>query len=676
MKQLKSKLTLSIIGVFLVFPILFSVSCERKNEPERKVWTGVKTLAGINREFGEPFGIAVKGEEIYVSDGENGKILKIFKDGRTEILTDKLDTPSEIAFDKNGDLIVADPGTHTIKKVKPTGEIETVAGTENQSGFQDGNANTALFNAPIGVAVSGEKIFVADTYNDRIRIIENGQVATVAGNEKGFADNFSAQAKFDTPCGLAVWTDGRILIADTGNKRIRILEQNGNVWTLSGNGNSNLTDGLLSDAEFVQPTAIAFDEKGAIYIADGNAIRSIGRHIFGFVETVSNDRRGFSDGKLAESRFNRPSGLAVSENGNLFVADSDNQTVRVFSGEEIGAEITNEQKKTLRLSPEEFRELQPARWTYNPPDTARDIAGTLGEIRGEISDETDRRVWFHNGLDIAGGYGETARFIRTEKVLRPVAVENFDTLRELIRMPTIGYIHIRLGRDKDAKIFDDARFQFSRDGTGKLNGVRVRRGTKFQTGEAIGTLNPFNHVHLIAGRSGAEMNALDALRFPGIEDTIAPKIESLEIFDESWNEIETENSGSRITLSGKTRIVLQAYDQMNGGAGYRKLGVYRVGYQILNSDESPLSETNWTINFDRMPDEDAARFVYAEGSQSGYKPQTVFRYIASNEVSGDGFRESFFEPDRLDSGKYVLRVFAADFFGNSASKDLNFEIIK
>jgi sugar lactone lactonase YvrE len=676
MKQLKSKLTFSIISLFLIFQIVFSASCDRKNEPERKIWTGIKTLAGTNREFGEPFGIAVKGEEIYVSDGENGKILKIFKDGRTEILTDKLDTPSQIAFDKNGDLIVADSGTHTIKKVKSAGEIEIIAGTENQSGFQDGNANTALFNAPVGIAVLEEKIFVADTYNDRIRLIENGQVSTVAGNEKGFADNLSTQAQFDTPCGLAVWTDGRILIADTGNKRIRVLEQSGNVRTLAGNGNSNLTDGLLSDAELVQPVAVAFDEKGAIYIADGNAVRAIGRHIFGFVETVSNDRRGFSDGKLNESRFNRPSGLAVDNNGNLFVADSENQTVRVFSGEQIGAEITGEQKKNLRFSPEEFRALQPPRWMYNPPDAPRDIAGTLGEIRGEISVESEKRVWFHNGLDIAGGYGETARFIRTEKVLRPVAVENFDTLRELIRMPTIGYIHIRLGRDKDAKIFDDGRFQFFRDETGKLSGVRVPRGAKFEAGEAIGTLNPFNHVHLIAGRSGAEMNALDALSFPKIEDNIAPKIEGLEIFDESWNEIETGNSGGRITLSGKIRIVLQAFDQMNGGAGYRKLGVHRVGYQILNSDKTPLGEIKRTINFDRMPDEDAARFVYAEGSQSGYKPQTVFRYIASNEVSGDSFKEGFFDASGLNSGNYILRVFAADFFGNSASKDLNFEIIK
>ncbi len=676
MKQLETKSKSLFIGIICLFQIVFSISCNVKSEPERKIWSGVKTLAGFNREFGEPFGIAVKDEIIYVSDGGGGKIFKVFADGRTEVLTDKLDTPSQIAFDKNGDLLVADSGTHTIKKIKADGKIEIVAGVENQKGFRDGDTKTALFNAPIGIAVAEDKIYVADTYNDKIRLIENGKVSTAAGNEKGFADNFSINSRFDTPCGLAVWKDGKILIADTGNRRVRVLEQNGNVWTLAGNGNANLKDGLLSESEFVQPTAITFDEKGAIYIADGNAIRAVGRHFFGFLETISNERRGFSDGVLKNSRFNRPSGLTADKNGNLFVADSENKSVRVFSGEQIGAEISADQKKNLRFTPEEFRVLQSPRWTYDPPDTPRDVAGTLGEIRGEISDNTEKRSWFHNGLDIAGSYGETARFVRTEKVLRPVAVENFDTLRELIRMPTLGYIHIRFGRDKNARVFDDGRFQFSRDETGKLSGVRISRGSKFQAGDALGTLNPFNHVHLIAGASGAEMNALDALKFPGIEDKIAPKIEKAELFDANWQSLETGNANARIKLNGKTRIVVQAFDQMNGGASYRKLGVYRVGYQVFKDDETPLGEISWTIHFDRMPDEEAVKFVYAKGSQSGYSPQTVFRYIASNEVSGDDFRESFFEADKLDSGNYILRVFAADFFGNISSKDIKFEVIK
>ena len=101
---------------------------------------------------------------------------------------------------------------------------------------------------------------------------------------------------------------------------------------------------------------------------------------------------------------------------------------------------------------------------------------------------------------------------------------------------------------------------------------------------------------------------------------------------------------------------------MNGNASRRKLGVYRLGYQILNSDETPLGEINWTINFDRMPDEDAVKFVYAEGSQSGDKPQTVFSYIASNEVNGDRFREDFFDANQLKFRQLYFARFRRRFF--------------
>ena len=243
-------------------------------------------------------------------------------------------------------------------------------------------------------------------------------------------------------------------------------------------------------------------------------------------------------------------------------------------------------------------------------------------------------------------------------------------------MPTVGYIHIRLGRDKDNKIFDDRRFLFSRDENGKLNGVRIPRGAKFTAGEALGTLNSFNHVHLIAGRTGAEMNALDAFVFPNISDSIAPVIEKVSFFDENWREFETQSENRRISLKDKTRVVVRAFDQMNGNRANRKLGVYKLGFQILGDDKTALDETNWTISFDRMPDEQAVRFVYAPGSQSGYTPETIFNYIVSNEASGDFFKENFFDASSMENGNYVLRVFAADFFGNTTSKDTNFEVYK
>jgi len=670
--KIKNSLRLCVFaGMF--FAILFSLSCQ-KAEFKPKPISKVTTLYGEGEKIGEPFGIAVKNDEIYVSDGENGKILKITKAGTASVLTDKLNTPSQIAFDKNGDLIVADSGSHTIKKVKPTGETEKIAGVENQSGFADGDAQIALFNAPIGIAVSDSKIFVADTYNDKIRVIENGKVSTLAGSTQGFADGNANSAKFDTPSGLAILSDGSLLVADTNNRRLRLISSD-IVSTFAGNGSSDLIDGSLSDALFVQPSTIALDKNGAIYIADGNAVRVIDNQIFPMVKTISNQWRGFADGGLRESRFNRPSGLAFDEAGNLFVADSENQSVRVFTGEEIGKTLTPDEIENSRVKAADFRKLAPARWSYDPPERTREIAGTLGEIRGEMTKDADN-VWFHNGLDVVGGYGETARIVRTEKILRPVATENFATLRELVRFPTLGYIHLRLGRYKDDKYFEDKRFIFSRDANGKLNGVRIPRGARFSAGEAIGTLNPMNHVHLIAGRSGAEMNALDALELPGVSDKIAPVIEKVSLFDENWQSIETQNDSSRIKLNGKTRIVAKAYDRMDGNAERRRLGVFQVGYQIFKDDKTPVTDQKWTIRFDRLPESDAVKLVYAVGSHSGATGETIFNYIATNQVHGNVATEDFFDAAQLENGNYSIRVFAADYFGNITSKDIEVTINK
>ena len=671
----KTLTPLVIVNIF--FALFFTASCSRLNPSKFVPFNKTRTISNDKEKLGEPFGVAVKDGEIYVSDGETGKIWRISDKQTFTLVSDKFDTPSQIAFDKNGDLIVADSGTHTIKKVNVSnGETGLIAGVENRPGDADGEARAALFNAPIGVAVLENKIFVADTYNDKIRVITDGKVMTLAGSEQGFADSEQGfTAKFDTPCGLAIWQD-KLLVADLENRRIRVVEMNGKTWTLAGNDKGDSIGGFLNQASFAAPTAVAVDSFGAIYVADGNSIRVIGKRLFASVETITNTKRGFADGGLRQSKFNRPSGLASDESGNLYITDAENQKIRVLTGAEIGKQTTADEVKNSRYTPEAFRNLQPPRWTYNPPENKREIAGTLGEIRGEIVDQNSQ-VWFHNGLDVVGNYGETARFIRREKVLRPDSTENFATLRELIRMPTIGYIHIRLGRDQNDVIYDDNRFQFSRDERGKLSNVRVIRGAKFQAGEAIGTLNALNHVHLIAGRSGAEMNALDALVLPDVSDKIAPTIEKVSLFDENWQTIgETRNADSRIKLSGKTRIVARAYDRMDGNAERRRLGVYRIGYQILQADKTPLSQINWTISFDRLPDAEAVKFVYAIGSKSGATGETIFNYIASNRVNGDEFREDFFEASQLENGNYILRVFAADFFGNQTEREIKITVLK
>ena len=634
----------------------------------------VSTLAGANGEFGEPFGVAVSGGAIYVSDGEKDSIWRMDPEAAAEVFVEKLDTPSGIAFGPNGDLIIADTGSHTIRSADRSGRVSIIAGTEGTRGVDDGEALDSRFNGPIGVAASPDgRIYIADTYNDRIRLIADGKVSTLAGSSRGFRDGIGNDAMFDTPTGLAIWGE-KLLVADTGNGRIRVVEKNGHVWTLAGNGPGELEDGLLSAARLFRPTSInVAAAASAIYFTDGNSLRRINFQPFASVNTLTNDRRGFEDGPASQSRFNRPSGVAMTSTGSLVVTDSANGLVRKITAEPTDRNISPEQLAGLLGDPGRFRQAAPPRWPYDPPYAPRDIAGTLGEIRGEIGES--RQAWFHNGLDIAGAYGETARFIRDEKVLDPQASDNFGTLRELIRMPTLGYIHIRLGRDQNSAPFGDPRFLFDRDPTGKLVDVRVPRGSRFAAGEPIGTLNAMNHVHLIAGRPGYEMNALDALVFPGISDERSPTIEKVTLLDENWGEFETRGENSRIQLTRKARVVVRAFDQMDGNPERRRLGVYLVRWGLRS--ESPVMQAimgEW--KFERLPTPEMVSMIYAPGSRSGADGGTAFNYIASNSVKYETISEEFLDPEKLENGVYALSVQVADYFGNTTSEDITFEVNK
>ena len=635
------------------------------------------TFSGFHREFGEPFGLASRDGALYVSDGESGKILQVNADGGTAVYASGFRTPSAIAFDTDGSLIVADTGDHAIKRVDNSGTIALVAGVPGSRGDADGDALTATFNAPIGVSVgAGGRVLVADTYNDRIRVIENGKVRTLAGSIRGFQDGPGTSARFDTPVALSELRNGNVLVCDSQNARLRLIEPDGTTSTLAGSNDRQVKDGLLSEAQFAEPTAVAVAEAGDVFIADGEAVRVIHDGAFPFVRTIAGGRRGYADGGLFGARFNRPSGLAFDAAYGLFVADADNQVVRLIANGSAGREIPADEKNALQYSAEEFRGLQPPRWPFEPPDAVREIAGTLGEIRGTVGADEREVPRFHNGLDIAGGYGEATRFVRAEKVLLHAAAENFGTSRELIRLPTLGYIHVRLGRDSFDRIFEDPRFRFDRDGSGMLTDVRVPRGTVFSAGEVLGTLNAMNHVHLIAGRSGSEINAIAALDLPGVSDTISPVIEQVSIFDRDWGKIETQAPSQRIKLISGTRVVVRAYDRVDGNAERRRLGVYRLGYRLKKAGEPQPGPVFWSIRFDRMPSADAVKLVYAAGSRSGATGETIFNYIVTNTVNGIEHREDFIDPSSLENGSYTLEVFAADFFGNTASKTIDIEVSK
>lgn len=640
----------------------------------------------------EVFGIVAASDgTIYLSDGDAGRIYKV---GLPKAIVENLGAPSALALDAAGALIVADAGSHTIKRVEPAnGRVTIIAGVENHSGFADGSGTSALFNGPVGVAVSPDgTVFVADTYNDRIRAIDKeGRVRTLAGGaEPGYRDALTgAEARFDTPCGIAVDMDGSLVVADTGNHRLRRVRLNGAVTTITGTGAPGVADGTLDEASFHEPTGVSIDTDGTIYVTDagGSSVRACRLGFWRQVSTlVGYANAGLADGALDRARLSRPTGVAIAPNGSLLIADSGNALVRAIQreGSAPALELTPEMIEELRMKAAEFRSIAPPRWPYDPPEKTREIAATFGEIRGEIKEGED--AWFHNGLDVPGAYGETSRVVRTEKMLRPLAVQNVGGPRESIRFPTLGYVHLRVGRDREDRAFEDERFILRRDASGRVTGVRVRRGALFKAGEPIGTLNNQNHVHLIAGRTGSEFNALAALELPGVKDTVTPVIEKdgVRLFDREGKEFRSAVSGENnppvsgssgaVTVQGDVRIVVRAYDQMDGNAARRRLGLYQLGYQVLKADGQPaqgFAEPLVTISFESLPDDvRSAPVAYAAGSRSGATGETIFAYIVTNTVRAREAREDYWRASGLPEGEYILRVFAADFFGNRTTRDL------
>jgi hypothetical protein len=206
--------------------------------------------------------------------------------------------------------------------------------------------------------------------------------------------------------------------------------------------------------------------------------------------------------------------------------------------------------------------------------------------------------------------------------------------------------------------------------------VRLKRGARFRVGDPLGTLNRMYHIHLNFGPPGAEINPL-VLPFNGFSDTVAPKIErdGIHLFNPAGERFTKKKEG-KLIVSGDVRIVVDAYDQVDGNSARRRLGLYKLGYQILRPDGTPapgFTEPRVNIIFDRLPpDEQAVKIAYAD--ESGItvygSAATRFLYEVSNIVRDGESREDRWEASKLQPGEYVLRIFAADLAGNEVIADL------
>ncbi|MGH9536103.1 MAG: hypothetical protein ACRD2E_14735, partial [Terriglobales bacterium] len=217
--------------------------------------------------------------------------------------------------------------------------ITTLAGQPSHRGDVDGGPfggapPIAEFDGPAGVVTDGATAYLADSNNNAIRGVNlaTADVTTIAGPGFGDADGPAALARFDDPTGLALGPNGQLYIADSDNNEIRELDLNTQVvTTVAGAPQEGFADGNLAAARFDDPTGLALSPDGnTLYVADthNSAIRAV-NFAAGTVTTIAGGVQGDKDGVGTAAEFDFPVGLALSGDGQtLYIADYDNHTIR------------------------------------------------------------------------------------------------------------------------------------------------------------------------------------------------------------------------------------------------------------------------------------------------------------------------------------------------------------
>lgn len=313
-------------------------------------------------QFTNPSGAALDSSgNLYVADAANHVIRKITSAGVVTTFagtagqsgtTDANGTsarftqPRGIAVDGADNLYVADTGNHTIRKITPARDVTTLAGTAGSFGTTNAVGTLAKFSSPMGIAcdrtAAATVIFVADTQNQMIRqyVVSTGAVTTLAGTAgttppAGTITNGTGPAAlFNFPVGIVSNTAGTTLfVADRFSHVIRqITVSSAAVTTFAGSAFVGSVDSIGTSASFNNPTGIALDSSGNVYVGDTNnqTIRQIssGGSVITYAGLANNS--GGANGLSSAARFNFPSGIAVNASG-VYVVDTNNQLIRLIT---------------------------------------------------------------------------------------------------------------------------------------------------------------------------------------------------------------------------------------------------------------------------------------------------------------------------------------------------------
>jgi hypothetical protein len=359
--------------------------------------------------------------------------------------------PCGIAGDGAGNLYVSECGNRTIRKVViATAAVTTLAGTAGEGGSVDGVGAAARFDDPVDITSDGAgNLYVADATYDVIRkiVIATRAVTTLAGaaGQFGSADGTGAAALFGSPTGVASDGAGNLYVVDSYNDTIRkIVIATGAVTTLAGTaGQEGSANGIGAAARFLRPTGVASNGTGGLFVADNNTVRAIALAT-GTVTTVAGTAGPTRSGANTSwaALLNRPFGVATDGAGNLFVADTESNVIRkvvlatgvmtTFAGGAIGAGADG---------------TGTAASFFEPQGIVSDGAGNL--YVADTSDDTIRKIVIATGAvttlagasrqpDSTDGTGANARFAGPSGITIDgagnlyVADTNNHTLRKIV----------------------------------------------------------------------------------------------------------------------------------------------------------------------------------------------------------------------------------------------------
>jgi sugar lactone lactonase YvrE len=299
-----------------------------------------------------PTGIALDpAGNLYITDTGNSTIRKLTTSGVSTTVAGSpsqpgsangtgasagFSAPAGVASDSAGNLYVADSNNHTVRAIDPTGVVTTFAGS-GVLGGKDGTGTAAQFDLLRGMISDGAgNLYIANGRGNTIRKIAPGRiVTTVAGAQRviGSTDGAAANALFQNPIGVAPDLAGNLYVADSNNSTVRKITPGGIVSTFAGLvGKIGNVDGTGSDARFGNPTGVATDSAGNVYVADqlNSTIRKITPA--GAVTTLAGrdgvSGIGSTDGPGTVALFNGPTSLVIDAAGNLYIADTGNATIR------------------------------------------------------------------------------------------------------------------------------------------------------------------------------------------------------------------------------------------------------------------------------------------------------------------------------------------------------------